>query len=161
MSLLKYLSHLTTSPWIQRLSVIMHQDTFHHSEACFWPQTGGGACFACGTGAFSFFLYLTTAIFLLFDINKENKVSKVLQSHPHTVQIEQTRNDLCTLDCALYLITWRWITVLDRDTFFWKIHLCRSLVLFQHAIAMFYLVISAVPSTAYVALNECWSRFPC
>lgn len=29
------------------------------------------------------------------------------------------------LDCALYLIRWRWITVLDRDTFSWKIHLCR------------------------------------
>lgn len=47
----------------------MCQDTFHHSEASFWLQTGGGACFACGTGASSFFLYLSTAIFLLFDIN--------------------------------------------------------------------------------------------
>lgn len=31
--------------------------------------------------------------------------------------MEQTRNDLCTLKCVLYLIKWRWITVLWGGTF--------------------------------------------
>lgn len=80
---------------------------------------------------------------------------------PHMVQTEHAQNDICTLECGLYLIQRRWITAVRRDTSFpAQFLLCRFQGLGLRSIENMFLTYYHGFSTFWRLLHDWWSQLP-